>query len=279
MQRLLRGLVLALWAGVLLVVFVSAAYLSFNAFVRRGEVTLPSVVGLPQEEGLALLSEVGARVRHREDQDRFDDEVLPGAIVQQRPKAGTPIKRGRVVEIALSRGRQTVVVPDLVDQPMQTVVINLKASGLTLGRSLQVYTGVGTEGRVVRHEPAAGEEVDPLTPVDLFVRLPEASESFVMPELIYRDYESVRHFFDAHGFRVGSVKFESYEGAAPGAVLRQYPLPGHRLGRHDVISLVVAAAGRPATGREEGRVGARRPELLLIDNAALGAHLAVESRP
>ena len=233
-----------MWAGVLTVVFVGTAYLSFSGFVRRGEVTLPSVVGLSLEEGVALLTEVGVGVRHLEDRDRFDEDVMPGAIALQSPRAGTPIKRGRVVDVALSRGRERVVVPDLVGQPMQTVGVNLKASGLVVGRSLQVYTEGGTEGRVVRQEPPAGAQVDPLTAVDLFVRLPEAAESFVMPDLIYRSYGSVRRFFDGRGFRVGSVKFVSYEGAPPGTVLRQFPLPGHRLGRQDVISLVVASGGR-----------------------------------
>jgi hypothetical protein len=41
------------------------------------------------------------------------------------------------------------------------------------------------------------------------------------------------------------VKYEPYEGIEAGVVLRQYPLAGHPLRRHDVISLVVAA---PAEG-------------------------------
>ena len=265
------------WAGVLLVVFVATAYFSFSGFVRRGEVTLPSVVGLSIAEARSQLSDLEVTVRHRADQDRFDDEVVPGAIVRQSPRVGTPVKRGRVVEVSLSRGRERVVVPDLVDQPMQTVVVNLKAAGLTLGRSLQVYTDGGTEGRVVRQEPVAGSEVDPLSTVDLFVRLPEASESFVMPDLIYREYETVRRFFDARGFRVGSVKFEAYEGAAPGAVLRQFPLPGHRLGRQDVISLVVAGHDRDQSNRPESAGEGLRERRLQIDGAPLAVTLATEA--
>ncbi|MDX1382010.1 MAG: PASTA domain-containing protein [Thermoanaerobaculia bacterium] len=273
MHRLLRGLTLALWAAVLLAVFVAASYFSFNAFVRRGEVTVPSLAGLSLEEGSAALADVGVVMRHREDKDRFDDETPPGAIVEQTPRAGTPIKRGGEVVVALSRGRERVRVPDLVDQPMRTVLLDLRAAGLTLGRSFQVYTAHGLEGRVVRHEPPAGVEVDPMSPVDLYVRLAEAGESFVMPDLIYRDYAAVRRFFEAQGFRVGSVKFEAYEGAAPGSVLRQYPLPGHRLDRQDVISLVVTAgeARRPAgAGADSG------PRRLRLDNSALGTQIAPE---
>ncbi len=68
-----------------------------------------------------------------------------------------------------------------------------------------------------------------------------------MPDLVYREYEPVRRFFDRRGFRLGGVKFEAYEGISPGVILRQYPLPGHPLRRQDVISLVVTASERLGT--------------------------------
>ena len=244
--RILRGLGILAWFGLLLGVFVFSANLSFSRFVRRGEVTLPRLTGLSLEEGESQLAELGVRLALREDADRFDTEVPPGRIVDQIPKGGTPAKRGSVVEVALSRGRELVDVPDLLGQPMQTVLVNLKASGLSMGRVLRVFAASGEEGKVVRQHPLAETKVDPMTPVDLFVRVAGSKESLVMPDLISRDYEAVRHFFELRGFRVGSIKYEAYEGAAPGSVLRQYPLPGHRLGRRDVISLVVSAGGRVA---------------------------------
>ena len=63
-----------------------------------------------------------------------------------------------------------------------------------------------------------------------------------MPDLVYRSYDRVLNFFESRGFRIGSVKYEPYEGIEPGVVLRQFPLAGHRLARDDVISLVVASA-------------------------------------
>jgi beta-lactam-binding protein with PASTA domain len=62
-----------------------------------------------------------------------------------------------------------------------------------------------------------------------------------MPDLVDRDYQTVRGFLELHGFRVGSVKFEPYEGVSESLVLRQFPLPGHPLRLGEVISLVVAS--------------------------------------
>ena len=244
--RILRGLGTLAWVGLLLGVFVLSANFSFSRFVRRGEVTLPHLTGLSLEEGSARLAEVGVGLIRREERDRFDSEVPPGRVVDQIPKGGTPAKRGSLVEVALSRGRELVEVPDLLGQPMQTVLVHLKASSLTMGRVLRVFATRGEEGKVVRQHPLPGAKVDPMTPVVLFVRVADSDESLVMPDLISRNYEVVRHFFELRDFRVGSIKYEAYEGAAPGTVLRQYPLPGHRLGHRNVISLVVSAGGRLA---------------------------------
>jgi len=249
-RRLLRALGGLLWVGVLASGFVLTAYLSFNGFVRRGEVVLPDVVGLSLDEAQARLASAGvAVVEWRKERDRYDSKVEAGKVVLQIPKGGTPAKRRGTVEVALSRGPEMIEVPDLVDQSMQTVLVRLKASGLVLGRSFGIFSPGGAEGAVVMQKPSAGAHVDPSTPVDLFLRVGDTGESFVMPDLIYRNYDSVRAFFEAHGFRLGSVKYEPYESAATGAVLRQHPLPGHRLRRRDVISLVVAGGNRIAEAR------------------------------
>ena len=67
-----------------------------------------------------------------------------------------------------------------------------------------------------------------------------------MPDLVYRDYEQVRPYFEQLGFRFGSVKFERYEGVAAGVILRQFPLPGHPLTRE---RRGLAGGGHGADGR------------------------------
>jgi eukaryotic-like serine/threonine-protein kinase len=248
-RRLLRLLGHLAWAGVLAAGFVLSSYLSFNGFVRRGEVILPDVVGLSLDEAEARLATTGVEVRWLKERDRFDAEVPAGKVVLQIPKGGTPAKRRAAVDVALSRGRELIEVPDLAEQPLQSVVVHLRAAGLVLGRSFGIYSPGGPEGTVVLQTPAPGTLVDPSTPVDLFLRLADVGDSFVMPDLIYHDYDGVRAFFESRGFRFGSVKYEQYEGVAPGVVLRQYPLPGHRLRRRDVIALVVAGGERVAEVR------------------------------
>ena len=88
-----------------------------------------------------------------------------------------------------------------------------------------------------------------------------------MPDLVYRDYERVRLYFEQLGFKFGSVKFERYEGVAAGVILRQFPLPGHPLTREDPVSLVVATAG--AAPPRGGALMRLAPSILAADLADL----------
>lgn len=241
MRWLLRALLRLAYLAVVTVLFVAAAYLGFSGFVRRGVTPVPSVVGLGLEEAGERLVDQGLRLRHERGTDRFTDEVPAGRVVEQRPGAGSLAKRGGSVTLVLSRGRRVVPVPEMVGSALPAAQVTLSAAGLAAGTLAQVVADrpVGT---VIAQDPPAGATVGPGTTVKLYYAGEELRETYVMPDLVNRDYRRVRSLLDSNGFRVGSVKFEPYEGISESLVLRQFPLPGHPLRRGEVISLVVAAA-------------------------------------
>ncbi len=251
LRTIFRRLLYVGYAGVLLAVFVYSSYLSFNAFVRRGEIIVPAVVGMPREEAVAVLERVGLSTVWDESHDRFDTEIEAGGVVRQRPRGGASVKRGGEVEIRVSLGPQRIQVPDLRGQTLQAAQLNLRAAGLSVGSLARVYAEGARQERVVRQNPPAGGEVGHAAAIDLYLGLEDTSGSYVMPDLVYQKMDGVQRFFSRHDFRIGSVKYEPYEGIAPGVVLRQFPLPGYRLGKDDVISLVVSAL--PERVEEVGR--------------------------
>ena len=165
--------------------------------------------------------------------------------MQHNPPAGSFAKQGAAVGVILSRGQQLVEVPDLTGQAVQAAQVELAAAGLSLGSRASVVSLEGAPGAVVHQTPSAGELVDQATAVDLKVSTDNPAEIYVMPDLVYRDSEAVRRYFETRGFQLGSIKYEPYEGVDGGIVLRQYPLAGHPLRKRDTIALVVAAASTP----------------------------------
>lgn len=236
------------YAGALLLCFGLAGYASFKLFVRSGVTPAPDLVGRTETEAARMLADQGLVLRRAEGGGRFDPEIPAGAVVIQEPAPRTLVKRGSPVEVVLSLGPERLTVPELTAKGLPAAQVTLSAAGLTLGRTLRIYSDRDA-GLVVEQAPAPGTSVAPQASVDLLLSRGDSGATFVMPDLVYRDYERVRTFFVDRGFRFGSVKFERYEGARPGVILRQFPLAGHPVTRRDAVSLVVAAP--PETdGRE-----------------------------
>lgn len=227
---------------VLLLIFTITAYHAFNLFVRRGVTSVPDVSGQTESQARAALSDAGL-VMQSGSEGQYDPAVPAGNVLKQSPRAGSLVKQRAPVRVVLSLGPRQIPVPDVRGKAVQASRVTLTAAGLRVGRVAWIYSASGRPGTVVDQYPSAGATAGGAEGVDLFVCQQNVSETFVMPDLLYRNAEQVRRFFEAHGFRIGSVKFESYEGAPDGTILRQLPLAGYPLQTQDVISLVVAAAG------------------------------------
>lgn len=243
MLRLLRrAAVLLAYAGLLVAIVGFTSYFSFNRFVSRGALATPDLLGLPLAVAIERAEAAGLRLRHAEGEDRFDESVPAGLVLQQDPPAGGVVKQGGQVAVVLSRGQKLVEVPDLAGDALQAAQTELAAAGLVLGRRDRVYWPSSEVGTVVFQSPPAGTLLDQASPVDLLLSVEDPARTFVMPDLVYRRVEEVRRFFERRGFRFGSVKYEPYEGVEDGIVLRHTPLAGHPLRQHDVITLVVATS-------------------------------------
>jgi beta-lactam-binding protein with PASTA domain len=251
MTKLLQALVYVAYGVVVLLVFTLAAYTSFSLFVRSGVTTVPPVEGLTRAEAAARLADQGLRLRggnvgNEESEGRYSEKVPAGKVMRQNPDPRTLVKRGSGVTVILSKGPERAEVPDVASRPLPAAQAALSGSGLAVGRILGAYSTTLPTGSVVTTDPSPGSTIPPSTPVNVLLALSVPNERFVMPDMVYFDYERVRPYFEQHGFHFGSVKYERYEGVQAGVILRQFPLPGHPLTKQDNISLVVATADSPA---------------------------------
>ena len=252
-RKLLRALGLLAYAGVAVLLFTVAAYAAFSLFVRSGAAPVPEVVGLTAEDARGLLADSGFELA-MEEGGRFDAHVPAGSVLSQSPEPHALIKRGATVNAILSLGPQRLTVPDLVGRSLPSAQVAMASAGLAGGRTLQVYSA-NPAGTVVDQDPRPGATLPADGTVDLMLSQSNTAQRYVMPDLVYRDYDEVRTFFERAGLRLGRVTFEIYEGARRGTILRQFPLAGHAITPQEAVSLVVAAGsealaepGRPAPG-------------------------------
>ena len=242
-SKLLRGLGCFAYAVLVFVVFGLAAYTSFSVFVRSGVTTVPSVLGMSSTDAANALADQGLVLRSKDGAGRYDDQVPAGRVARQNPDARTFVKKGSPVTVLLSLGPRRVTVPDLKGKTLPGAQAAISGTGLALGRILGALApNHEAPGSVIEQDPDANAAVAPATGVDLLLAMAAPNERYVMPDLISRNYDQVRPYFEQLGFKFGNVKFERYEGVAAGVILRQFPLPGHPLSREDAVSVVVATA-------------------------------------
>jgi eukaryotic-like serine/threonine-protein kinase len=240
--RFLRVLGFVAYGLLVVAAFLVAAYTAFSFFVRSGVTPVPKITGLTRDEAANALADRGLVLRRVAAKGRYDDAVPAGRVLRQVPDARTLVKRGSGVDLVLSAGPQRIEVPNLAAKPFPTAQVTLSATGLTVGKTLIAFAAGQEPGSIADQDPDAGAMVAPATPVDVLLAGTTPGQRFVMPDLVYRQYDPVRAFFEAQHVRMGNVKFERYEGVAAGVILRQFPLPGHPLTRDDAVSLVVATA-------------------------------------
>ena len=244
-RKLARAIGCLGYLGLLTVVFALISYVAFSQFVRRGVTPTPELFGLSEQDAEALLADQGLSLAWSGEATRFDEQVSAGHVLIQKPRAGTLVKRGVGVTVIMSRGPQRIEVPAVIGNALQAAQVTLAAAGLTVGRTINVYPQQGAPGIVVAQQPASGSRVEPDAVVDLFLSMESRGETYLMPDLVNLHYEHVRRYFEERGFRLGRVSYETYDGIAPGTVLRQYPLAGHPLHRGDVIALGVVTPAEP----------------------------------
>jgi serine/threonine-protein kinase len=240
--KLLRALGLVAYALLLVAVFLVTSYIAFSFFVRSGVTPVPKVTGLTRDDAANALADRGLLLRRVQAKGRYDDSVPAGRVLRQVPDARTLVKRGSGVDLVMSLGPQRLEVPNLVSKPFPEAQLTLSSTGLAIGKTLIAFAGGLEPGSVVDQDPDAGSMVAPATTVDVLLAGATPGQRYVMPDLVYRQYDPVRIFFESQRIRLGNVKFERYEGVAAGVILRQFPLPGHPLTRDDAVSLVVATA-------------------------------------
>ena len=143
--------------------------------VSKGEntVEVPSVVGLSEEEASAELREAGF-LPNVETRNADEPE---GQVIGQQPGAGSVIAKGSEVQIIVSNGQGSVVVPDVEGQPRDTAVSILQGRGVTNIKIVEQETSDESEDdRVTDQAPSGGTRIRAGERVTIYVAV------FVEPE-------------------------------------------------------------------------------------------------
>lgn len=223
------------WGSVGAVVFAVSAWGTLIWSVRGEKIPAPTLTGRMIEEARSIAMARGLKLRVVGE--RHSGLWEPGRVLEQRPPAAFPLKKGQTLSVVLSQGTERIEAPDLVGGLLPTAHQEAGRLKLRIGSVMEVHSN-DTPGTVIAQEPWAGSIVFPESGLDIVVSRGPRLEAFYLPDLVGFPAQTVRARLESQGLVV-RIERQSGDGVR-GRVIRQRPLPGSRVERGSRITLYAA---------------------------------------
>ena len=221
----------------------------FGAFgkvwTNEETVTVPEVKGKQLALARQILEDNKLRVNVAET---YDANVPAGQVVSQDPDVGKTVKSNRLVTIYVSKGGESIDMPDLAGLAKSAAIERLQKLGLNLG-SVYEKESSSEPGTVLSHDPTTGTKINRGQTVDLIVSRgePETKVEEVrvtqkvtrVPNVANASLSVAEDGIEGRGLYVGSVTYQD-STQAEGTVISQYPSPDTEVELGSGVDLVIA---------------------------------------
>jgi serine/threonine-protein kinase len=204
---------------VLIASFFGAKYL-FNAiFPAKAEVKMPPLVGLTLQEAQAELASKNILIKTTSEQN--SDTIAKGRIIIQIPVADMKVKENTpIVELIISKGKNQVDTPDLVNKTLDEAKTILDQNQLRYSVAEEPSDEVPI-GSVIRHTPSSGWPIDIGSVIELYVSSGPATNKVLMPGLIGKKLAEAKRIIENNNLVLKSSKFVSDTSKSDGIVIAQ----------------------------------------------------------
>src|SRR5512139_2505420 len=163
--------------GVTFLVFFGAA---MRVALWAREVQVPSLVGRTVNEATTVLATSDLALRVEENQ-RPDDKIEAGKVMQQEPESGVTSRRARTIRVWISSGPRRTIVPPLVGQNERAAQSSLQQQGVVVSSVSEFRSADYPADVVVAQDPAAASRAPD---VSILLNRGELSATYVMPDVI-----------------------------------------------------------------------------------------------
>jgi eukaryotic-like serine/threonine-protein kinase len=209
-------------------------------FVSNGPNTakVPDVLGLSEVDARSRIRRAGFKpFLEREGSAK----VAAGTVIRSDPSAGARIERDSRVTLFVSTGPRTVGVPDVVGQDEKDAVGRLREAGL--GVVVKERASSDPAGTVVSQTPAAGQQVDEGSTVNLFVSNGKVVE---VPDVVDLDQATAETDLRDAGFSVSVRTRPVDQPDSDGRVLSQTPAAGKKRRKGETVVITVGQLTTPS---------------------------------
>ncbi|MEU1558116.1 Stk1 family PASTA domain-containing Ser/Thr kinase [Streptomyces scabiei] len=225
-----RG-VLAAVVAVLLVLGVGGAVW----YINSGQFTqVPAVLRQSQADATERLEGAGLDVDVKQ---AYSDTVKRGRVISTDPAPGERIRDNDSVTLTVSRGPETVKVPDLKGLRLDLAKDRLTDDGLEPGLVTREFSDEVVRGQVISTRPGIGTEVSSGTVVRIVV---SRGAPVDVPDLSGSSVEDATARLEAEGLKVKIASGRVNSEFDKGLVAEQSPGAGKQVGTGDTVTLTLS---------------------------------------
>ncbi|GHH65263.1 putative serine/threonine-protein kinase [Streptosporangium violaceochromogenes] len=164
--------------------------------------------------------------------EEFDDKLPKNTVIDTDPPAGTEVAQGSEVTLKVSKGKEKIEVPNVLNMTVEEATAALEE--LKFNVSVQTKESSQPQGKVFETDPPAGKKVAKESTVRIFV----PKEAVEVPSVVSYTLEDAVRTLRRAGFKARVVEQES--DMPQGTVISQTPPAGTRLQPNTTVTLVVS---------------------------------------
>ncbi|MGA2810464.1 MAG: PASTA domain-containing protein [Candidatus Acidiferrum sp.] len=199
---------------------------------------VPNVLGLTQAAAVAAMDAAGLKLGSQ-PVTVFSSSVPVGDVVSQNPPAGTQVTPGTFFSLTVASATPAFeVTPNLIGEPISTVMGAINAAGLNLGLISQSLSLTAPDGTVIAQVPAAGSPTSPGSYVNVTLSYNYTLQS--VPNIVGDTQAAATSAILAAGYGIGSIGEASSNTAPAGTVILQSPLSGSVLSPTTPVSFSIS---------------------------------------
>ncbi len=215
-----------------------SAYFTLTLIIKSEDtVIVPNLEGKDVVYALELLTELELNTKVKGSE--YTADIPKNYVVFQDPQAGAEIKKGRDVKIILSKGPQTVSMPDLLAFSVQQANIILEENGICQGDLSSTYSKKVEKDHIIAQVPSQGTMISRGECVDLLISKGVQPKAFQMPDLVGLTLEDALQSIENVKLVIGEIKSSYQKNKPRNIIVKQTPTSGHRVISASPVSLLI----------------------------------------
>jgi serine/threonine-protein kinase len=202
-------------------------------------VVVPSTVGGTFNEAVSSFTPLGLTAVVLEN--RYDEEIPKGKIIESVPAGGGKVDAGGSVKLIISKGPERYTVPMLTGLTPEAAQVAISKSPLVIGTISEEFNSEIPKGFVINSSPATGSSVKRDSKINLVVS--KGIEQVALPIYVGKSGEQALNELTQAGFNV-EVGYAFSETTPELAVISQKPAGGATANKGGKVSILISKGPR-----------------------------------